>query len=193
MKWHFWLGYGTLGMLVFRIIWGVVGPRHARFLSFLRGPKTIFRYIRGLTGVNEALSSVGHNPLGGIMVIVMLLLAAFQTGTGLFATDDIAWSGPYNAAVSASTAELLTRLHHRTFNFIWAAIGLHLAAILYYSFVKKEYLVPAMLTGCKPAQVVPAEQALVGSELWKAAIVIAVSGAVVYWVLSSAPPVSSGL
>ena len=163
MKWHFWLGYGTLGMLVFRIIWGVVGPRHARFLSFLRGPKTIFRYIRGLTGVNEALSSVGHNPLGGIMVIVMLLLAAFQTGTGLFATDDIAWSGPYNAAVSASTAELLTRLHRRTFNFIWAAIGLHLAAILYYSFVKKEYLVPAMLTGCKPAQVVPAEQALVAS------------------------------
>jgi cytochrome b len=184
MGWHFWLGYWMMGLLLFRIIWGVVGPRHARFSSFLKGPKTIVRYVRGLTVAEDAVPSVGHNPLGGIMVVVMLLLAAFEVITGLFASDDITWTGPYNAAVSEPTAKLLTSLHHLNFNFIWAAIGLHVAAILYYAFVKKQNLVPAMLTGWKPAEAVPAEQAISGSELWKAAIVIAVSGGVVYWMLS---------
>lgn len=58
-------------MLVFRLIWGIVGPQHARFSSFLKGPKTIVRYIRGVTGAGDTVRSAGHNPLGGIMVIVM--------------------------------------------------------------------------------------------------------------------------
>ncbi|HUN25988.1 MAG TPA: cytochrome b/b6 domain-containing protein [Steroidobacteraceae bacterium] len=189
MQWHIRLGYWMMGLLVFRILWGFVGPRHARFASFLAGPKRTWRYARGLAGLEEAVHSVGHNPLGGLMVVVMLLLVAFQVSTGLFATDEIAWTGPYNSAVSSATAKLLTSLHHKNFNLIWAAIALHVAAIAYYTFIKKQHLVPAMLTGRKPAEAVPHGEAITSSELWKAAIVIAVAGGVVYAVLAAAPHV----
>ena len=194
MRWHMWLGYWVMGLLVFRLIWGIVGPKHARFSNFLKGPSTVLRYVRGLTrGGGAAVRSVGHNPLGGLMVLLMLVLVAVQVLTGLFATDDITWSGPYNAGVSGATGSRLTRLHHLNFNFIWAAIGLHVAAILYYARIKNENLVPAMLTGRKPADAVPDGQAISSSELWKAVIVVAVSGGVVYSVLSAAPAEPSNI
>ncbi len=193
MPWHMRLGYWMMGLLVFRILWGFVGPRHARFASFLAGPRAMWRYAKGFTGFGEAIQSVGHNPLGGVMVVVMLLLVAFQVGTGLFATDDIVWTGPYNPAVSSATARLLTSLHHGNFNLIWAAIALHVGAITYYAFVKKQNLVPAMLTGWKPAEAVPAAEAITSSQLWKALLVMIASVAVVYGVLHGAPPASSSL
>jgi cytochrome b len=187
MWWHIRLGYFVAGLLVFRIIWGLIGPRHARFSSFLASPGAIRLYVKGMTGAGQVIRSVGHNPLGGLMVILMLLLVAFQVTTGLFATDDIVWTGPYNPSVSDATAKLLTHLHHLNFNFILAAITLHLAAITYYAFVKKQNLVPAMLTGWKPAEAVPADEAITSSELWKALVVIVVAAAVVYGLLSAAP------
>jgi cytochrome b len=192
MPWHIRLGEWMMGLLIFRIVWGFVGPRHARFTSFLASPRAMWRYAKGLTGFDEAIHSVGHNPLGGVMVLIMLLLVAFQVTTGLFATDDIVWTGPYNPAVTDHTAKVLTSLHHKNFNLIWAAIALHVGAIAYYAFVKKQNLVPAMLTGWKPAEAVPAEEAITSSELWKALIVMVVSAAVVYAVLSGAPPASAG-
>ena len=188
MKVHMRLGYFMIGLLLFRLVWGFIGPRHARFANFLKGPGTVWRYARGLRHkASEAVVSVGHNPLGGLMVILMLLLVAFQVTTGLFATDDIVWTGPYNPSVSDATAKVLTHLHHLNFNFILAAIALHVAAIAYYAFVKKQNLVPAMLTGWKPAESVPAGEAITSSELWKALIVIAVAAAAVYGLLSAAP------
>lgn len=191
MQWHIRLGEWMIGLLSFRILWGFVGPRHARFTSFLAGPRATWRYTRGLTGFGDAVQSVGHNPLGGLMVIVMLLLVAFQVSTGLYATDDIAWTGPYNPSVSGATAHYLTKLHHLNFNLIWAAIALHVIAITYYAFVKKQNLVPAMLTGWKPAEAVPANEAISSSELWKALIVMVVSAGIVYAVLHGAPHVSA--
>jgi cytochrome b len=188
MKWHLRLGNWMMGLVVFRILWGLAGPRHARFSSFLTGPRKIWRYARGLTTTGRVVNSVGHNPLGGLMVIFMLMLVVLQVGTGLFATDDITWSGPYNPSVSSATAKLLTRVHHLNFNVIWLAIGLHIAAILFYALVKKDNLIPAMLTGWKQAEAVPADQAIETSALWKAAVVIALAAGFVYWVVSSAPP-----
>jgi cytochrome b len=188
MYWHMRLGYWIMGLLFFRVIWGFVGPIHARFTSFIRGPKTVMGYMRGFGRAGEVPRSAGHNPLGGLMVILMLSLLGIQACTGLFATDDITWSGPYAGLVSDSTASQLTGLHHLNFNFIWAAIALHLAAILYYAMVRKNNLVPAMLTGWKPAEDVPVGEAIDSSQLWKAAVVIAVSWGLVYWILSAAPP-----
>ncbi len=194
MQWHLYLGYWMMGLLLFRIIWGFIGPRHARFTSFVKGPAEVWRYARGFTGgAAEAVRSVGHNPLGGLMVILMLLLVAFQVSTGLFATDDVTWTGPFYPAVSDALAKTLTALHHLNFNFIWAAMGLHVAAIAWYAWVKKQNLVPAMLTGWKPAEAVPAGEAIASSQLWKAAIVIALSAAVVWWILHQAPPPSSSI
>jgi cytochrome b len=189
MKVHMRLGYFMIGLLLFRVVWGFIGPRHARFASFLKGPGAVWRYARGLRDkASEAVVSVGHNPLGGLMVILMLLLVALQATTGLFATDDIAWAGPYNPSVSDTLAHQLTSVHHANFNLILAAIVLHVAAIAYYAKVKRQNLVPAMVTGWKPAEAVPASEAITSSELVKAAIVIALSAGAVYWLLSNAPP-----
>ena len=189
MKVHMRLGYFMIGLLLFRLVWGFIGPRHARFANFLKGPGTVWRYARGLRHkASEAVVSVGHNPLGGLMVILMLLLVALQVTTGLFATDDIAWAGPYNPSVSDTLAHRLTSVHHMNFNLILTAIVLHVLAIAYYAKVKRQNLVPAMLTGWKPAEAVPASEAIASSELVKAAIVIALSAGAVYWLLSNAPP-----
>jgi cytochrome b len=190
MQWHIRLGYWMMGLVLFRLVWGFLGPRHARFRSFLAGPRAVWRYARSLSGSGEVIHTVGHNPLGGLMVVLMLALVVFQVSTGLFATDDIAWAGPYNPTVSDSTAKLLTSLHHKNFNLIWIAIALHVTAIAFYAFVRKQNLVPAMLNGWKPAEAVPASQAITSSQLWKALIVVLASSGVVYWILSAAPHVA---
>jgi len=192
MKVHMRLGYWMIGLLVFRIIWGFIGPRHARFTSFLKGPTTVWGYAKGLVArAGSVAESVGHNPLGALMVVAMLLLAAFQVTTGLFASDDIAWTGPYYPKVSDATAQRLTAWHHANFNLILAAIGLHVIAIVYYTFIKRQPLVPAMLSGYKPAAAVPSHAAIGSSELMKAALVIAIAAAAVYALLSAAPPAAA--
>ena len=95
---HARLGYWTAGLLIFRVLWGLCGPTHARFRSFLAPPRKVVQYIRGLLeGAN--VHHVGHNPLGGWMVIAILLSLTLQVATGLFATDDIAWTGPYYSEI----------------------------------------------------------------------------------------------
>jgi cytochrome b len=182
MPWHMRLGYSMIGLLVFRVIWGLIGPRHARFVNFIKGPTSILAYLKG------GIRSAGHNPMGAGMVVLMLLLLAVQATTGLFSTDDIAYVGPYNPSVSHDLGEKLTSIHHWNFNLILAAVVLHLCAIVFYTFVKQERLVPAMFHGRKPAEYVAAEESIPGSQLWKALIVIAVAGGCVYWLLHAAPP-----
>lgn len=186
MQVHFYLGYWMIGMVVFRVIWGFVGPRHARFANFLKGPSTLLRYLKSLKS-GEHISTAGHNPAGGLMVIVMMAMVALQAGTGLFANDDIAWSGPYNPAVSGALAKQLTSLHHANFNWILAAIALHLLAIGFYWLGKKQNLVVPMLTGHKPAAWVAEHEAIQNSQLLKALIVILISTGLVYWLIGAAP------
>lgn len=187
METHLRLGYGMIGLITFRLIWGFVGPRHARFSNFLVGPVTLWRHLQSLAS-STAGQSIGHNPLGGIMVVVMIALLAVQAATGLFATDDVVWSGPYNPAVSSATADRLTGLHHFNFNLILAAVVLHIAAIAFYGFVKRQNLAAAMVTGRKPASVVPESEAITSSEIIKAIVALAISGGAVYWIISAAPP-----
>ena len=187
MQYHIYLGYFVIGLLVFRVIWGFIGPRHARFSSFLERPAAVWSYARGLFS-SDSHVSVGHNPLGGLMVILMLALVAVQASTGLFTTDTILWTGPYYPSVSSATASLLSTVHNVNFNLILAAVGLHLAAIVYYRTVKKQNLVSAMFTGYKPAAVVPEHHAITSSQLLKAIVVSAVSSAFVYWLIVNAPP-----
>jgi cytochrome b len=185
---HFWLGYTAIALLIFRLIWGFIGPRHARFTSFVASPVSVWRYLRG-----RAPYTVGHNPAGGLMVVVMLVLVAAQVTTGLFASDDVLWSGPYKPAVSGSLSSKLTHWHHINFNLIEAAVVLHLGAIAFYALVKKQNLVMPMLTGHKPGELVPAHEAVTSSELIKALIVAALSAGIVYFLISHAPPDSSDL
>jgi cytochrome b len=187
---HMRLGYFTLGLVLFRLVWGFIGPRHARFSSFLAGPAGVLRYVRGMTAGTLIAQSAGHNPLGALMVIGMLALLGLQTATGLFTSDDIVYAGPYNGAVSDALAKRLGHLHHLTFNLILAAVGLHVLAILFYTFAKKQRLVPAMFSGHKPATVVAAQEAIDSSQLLKACLIASLSAGLVYWLVSAAPPPS---
>jgi cytochrome b len=187
MQYHFYLGYGVLGLLLFRIIWGFVGPKHARFLGFIPGPSRLTRYLQHALKA-DSQPTIGHNPGGAIMVVVMLLMVALQAVTGLFTTDDIAWAGPYNPSVSSALASKLTSIHHHNFDILIWVIGLHVAAIMFYRFYKKQNLLTPMIHGYKPAVLVPEHEAITSSELIKALIVALVCAAGVFWLVHSAPP-----
>ena len=185
-QWHFYVGYWTLGLLIFRILWGFLGPRHARFTNFVRSPSAIWLYFKGLLKKGSS-PSIGHNPVGGLMVLVMLVLMTLQAVTGLFTTDAVIWAGPYNPAVSENTASLLSTVHYWNFNFILAAVGLHIAAIVFYAFYKNQNLVVPMLHGHKPAVLVPEHEAIRSSQLLKALVVSLIAAGFVYWLLAHAP------
>jgi cytochrome b len=188
---HMRLGYFTIGLLLFRIVWGFIGPRHARFASFLKGPVGVWRYARGMAAETMLVKSAGHNPLGALMVVLMLVLLAVQTGSGLFTSDDIVYAGPYNGAVSESLAKQLGHIHQVNFNIILAAVALHILAIGFYTFAKKQRLVPAMFTGRKPAGSVAEHEAISSSQIIKACIVALMCAGLVYWLVSAAPPPSA--
>ena len=145
MDLHILLGQVMLGLVLFRLIWGVIGGSTARFASFVRGPAAVLHYARGRAG-----AVLGHNPLGGWSVIVMLLLLAVQVGLGLFATDeDGLESGPLSHRVTYDTARILAHRHETVFYILLGFIALHVAAILYYRFVKRDDLITPMVTGTR--------------------------------------------
>jgi cytochrome b len=184
MVWHFRLGYLVLTLILFRLLWGVVGGRWSRFASFLYAPATTLRYLRGQSRPGEHLD-VGHNPLGAFSVFGLLMVLAAQVGSGLFAEDDVSNIGPLNKFVSGATAELLTHWHKRYGQ--WLIIGLvllHVAAILYYLLRKKQNLVRPMLTGDKAlGPGVPASADGVANRVF-AALLVAGCAALVAWLVS---------
>lgn len=149
MHWHMRCGYALLTLLLFRVLWGVVGSASARFAGFVRGPRAVWAYARAWFG-RRPQHYLGHNPLGGWMVLLLLLLVAVQAGTGLFANDDIVNEGPLARLVSAATSGLLTAIHKFNFKLLLTAVGLHVAAVLLY-LLRGENLLKAMFTGRKPA------------------------------------------
>jgi cytochrome b len=170
MDLHGKAGIAIVGLVAFRIMWGIVGSTYARFASFVRGPAAIRAALAG------QWRGIGHNPLGAISVLGLLALAALQTSTGLFANDDISFNGPLYALVSKETSDLLTGIHHNSVWVLAALVCLHLAAIVFYVRVKKDNLVQPMLTGWKDEPQVPAESARGGGPLaFVVALVVALA------------------
>ena len=161
MVWHGRAGTFVLSLLIFRLLWGFMGSPTARFQSFLKGPRTVWRYIQGQTSGTSGTpgtpgnlgspgqSSIGHNPLGALSVVALLGLFFFQTLTGLGASDDIFFDGPLVQDLSSDTVSLLTSLHKSTEPFLLGLVALHVAAIIFYRLVKKTDLVQPMITGVK--------------------------------------------
>lgn len=181
MDWHMRSGYAVLALLVFRLLWGFAGSRYALFAQFVRAPRAVLAYLRAPRGVGER--HAGHNPLGGWSVLALLAALLVQAATGLFANDEIATEGPLSKLVSGATASLMTKIHLLNQNAIYALVALHLAAIAYYFFAKRENLVVPMVTGDKrgiaaePAQ----DDALVRA---RAALLAAVAAGLVGYVVS---------
>ena len=145
---HRYSGYTLLGLVVFRVYWGFVGSSTARFAHFLRGPATIARYVRDPATHTEP----GHNPLGGWSVAILLLLLIAQVVLGLFVTDiDGLESGPLSHLVSFETSRTLAEAHEIIFSVLLTFIAVHVAAILFYLFVRRTNLIAAMVTGRRVA------------------------------------------
>ncbi len=148
MDWHARGGYAVLALVLFRLIWGFVGSETARFSDFLRGPGAALEYFQALQR-GETPHYFGHNPMGAWSIVALLSLLLIQTGTGLFANDDIMTEGPLYAWVSKGTSDWLTTIHKLNFNLLLLVIAVHIAAVLFYLLVKRENLVHPMLSGDK--------------------------------------------
>lgn len=146
---HEWSGIGLLVLLVFRLVWGFVGGRHARFGDFIAGPMAVIAYIKQVLS-GTLVHWRGHNPLGGLSVFAMLGLLAAQVGTGLFANDDSDYEGPLFERVGKDTSDWLTSWHYDIATLIYIVVGIHIAAILFYR-LKGEHLVAPMVHGRKAA------------------------------------------
>jgi cytochrome b len=182
-KLHSFFGYGVIVLVTFRLVWGVVGTRHARFVNFVRGPRASARYLRAIIG-GWASNHAGHNPLGALMVVSLLLALGVQAIFGLFADDEIFNVGPLAALVSKEHSLLMTSLHRKLFYVIAAAAALHLGAVVAHVVIKREPLIRAMVTGRKPAHSVQPGEEIHSSRGWLAlAVFVAVAcafAAIVY-------------
>jgi cytochrome b len=154
MVWHFRLGYLVFGLLLFRLVWGLMGGRWSRFSSFLYGPGALMRYLRGEPRAGERFD-VGHNPLGALSVFALLLVLAVQVATGLVGDDEIASVGPLNRFVATATGLAATAWHkHWGQWLLLGLVALHLSAIAFYAW-RRHNLIGAMVHGDKalPADV----------------------------------------
>lgn len=147
--WHFYLGYLILGLLVFRVIWGLFGPSPIRFKNLLTTPSVILEYIKTLP--EQAPSGTpGHNPLGSLWILTILLLLSAQGITGLFIEeDDLYENGPLFDYVSQETSDMLNGWHYYLSNIILGMVILHVSVIIFYLLWKKENLIKPMINGWK--------------------------------------------
>lgn len=174
MDLHILLGEIMLGLILFRLIWGVLGSSTARFAGFVRGPGAVLRYLRG------GERSFGHNPLGGWSVIVMLLVLVVQVGLGLFASDeDGIYAGPLSRHMpDLDSAHALAEWHETFFWVLVALIAVHVLAILWYRLVRRDDLVTPMVTGRgRPG---PAGAAMVPAPLWRLLLSVALAAGITF-------------
>ncbi len=181
---HELAGYTVLTLVFFRIVWGIVGSSNARFASFVKGPFAALSYLRKLPkGSEEELAYAGHNPAGGLMVMVLLVLVAVQAFTGLFASENtfLFFDGPLVKYVPSDFANTMNYIHHANINLIYIAIGLHVAAAIGYLFVKRENLIGPMITGSRkvPASIASRFAAIKFKPAWLGLLILVICAAIV--------------
>ena len=186
MVWHLRLGYAVLALLLFRLVWGVVGGRWSRFAAFIYAPQSLINYIKGK---GQAAHEVGHSPIGALSVFAMLGFLLLQVASGLVSDDEIAFAGPLTRFVSNATVALATNYHANIGKWLLLTLILmHIAAIVFY-LRRKHKLVGAMLHGDKEL-VMPAPSSRDDSLSRLAALLLfAGCSGLAYWVstLEAAP------
>ena len=136
---HEWAGYTALAVIALRLAWGRIGPRYARFSQFVRSPAQTLSYARAVIAFAEP-RYLGHNPLGGWMVMALLSMVAAAGLSGWLSVTDRFWGVAW-----------VQELHEALANALFLLVGLHIAGVVFTSLRHRENLVRAMLTGRKPA------------------------------------------
>jgi cytochrome b len=148
LKVHVWAGYVVGVLVVARVIWGFVGPEHARFSDFVYSPGASLRYVGDLI-LFKAERHLGHSPGGGAMVVTLLIFLAATVITGLVVYGGDQQSGPLAGTFTKEFGESFEEVHEVIANITLALIFAHIAAVILASFVFRENLPRAMITGYK--------------------------------------------
>jgi cytochrome b len=181
---HRTLGCVMLALVLFRILWGLFGSSTARFATFVKGPSVLIAYVRTLFRKSED-ANIGHNPLGAISVLALLGLLAAQVSFGLFAQDvDGIESGPLSYLVSYDSADLAREWHHLLFNILLIVVAIHIAAIMFYLFYKRDNLIRPMVTGKKQFAAPVADMVL--APMWRAVVIAILSAGFAFWIAQGA-------
>jgi len=171
---HVTLGYTMAGLVAFRVLWGFVGTRHARFSSFVRGPAAAASYLRGLArGRSEQVA--GHNPAGALAIVALLAMTVVVTAAGWVTYNDVG-------------GEWLEELHEGAANVMLTIVGVHIAGVLLGSWLHRDNLVGAMLTGRKLARPEDAVRSA-----WRSVAVLMLVAVAGFWWMqwNSAAPTSA--
>ena len=164
-----------LGLLTFRILWGLFGSSTARFGQFVRGPRATWSYLRG-----RSVKTIGHNPLGALSVVALLLALAAQVVSGLLAVDiDGIESGPLSYLVDFEQGRAAAQVHALSFRCVQALVGLHVLAIAYYLLVRRRNLTGAMITGYETVESEPPATATLAA--WPRLILALLTAAGLAW------------
>jgi cytochrome b len=181
MNRHSWSGYAILTLVLFRIGWGFIGSDSARFAHFVRGPRASLTYLRSALN-RQPKAYLGHNPLGGWMIMALLLVLLFQVVTGLLGNDDSEFAAPLSHWLSHNASSLMTALHAYSFDLLLILVGLHVGAVLTHVVLQRDEMLKAMFTGVKTS---PAgETAGRMASNWRALFIVAVVGLGVYALVS---------
>jgi cytochrome b len=178
MPWHFWSGYAVLTLLIYRLMWGFVGSRTARFSDFVKGPREGLHHLTALLRPGKT-DDVGHNPMGGWMVVALLVLLLVQTVTGLFAEDVNMNAGPLYLVVSEKASRQLGDIHEIVSKLVLIAIILHVLAVIAYLVLKRDNLIGPMFSGKKHLNLPQGAEPKMANPLL-ALVLLALSALIVY-------------
>ena len=176
---HQWLGYSVIVLVVSRVVWGIVGSPHSRFVDFLVGPRRVVAYLRG-----EQARSAGHNPLGGWSVVALLLLLLLQAVSGMFNSDDVLFNGPLYHAADVELRDALGLVHEVAFYVLLTLVGLHILAVIYHQFRRHEKLLQAMVRGSASGR----EGRVAPVSAWRVLPVVLLVALALWGLLQLAPP-----
>lgn len=187
MHWHFRCGYAVIALLLFRIVWGFVGPKYARFSSFPPSPRATIAHLK-----KSVLQTLGHHPLAAWSIYALLVVLSVQALGGLFSRDDEKHAGALSHLISPQTSDFIADLHSANAWTIYTLVGLHLAAVFWYSAIKHVSIIEPMVLGDKevePTDPIAATAASLSADddgrvLGKAAVIFAICAALVWAVVT---------
>lgn len=159
---HVTLGYTMAGLVAFRIVWGVLGTRYARFSTFVRGPRAVARYVGAMLR-GEPEHHTGHNPAGALAILALLALTVAIAASGWTTYNDLA-------------GEWVAEAHEVAANLMLLVVGVHIAGVVVASWLHRENLVRAMVTGRKPG--LPADGV---RSAWRIVAVLLLAGVLGFW------------
>ena len=159
---HVTLGYTLGGLIAFRLLWGMVGTRYARFSSFVQGPAAVLRYAKSMA-VGSPKHFVGHNPAGAVAIVLLIVAGIAIVATGYATYNDIG-------------GEWLSEVHEAAANTMLVLVGIHIAGVVVASWLHKENLARAMVTGFKQGQ---AAQGI--HRVWVSVAVLLLAAVLAFW------------